>query len=284
MTAADNSYLEFLEREFGREAVDTESHSGDPVSNASDPSQRQLPVDDDMRWKRAAASVEPRSRLGALFGTTSRDIDKAARLLAGTPEFGLLPRTIRRTIDLCVAIPAFFLTLPTMAVIAAFIRAETGGPVLFWQTRVGVHGEPFRLWKFRTMRNVDLTTLADGLGPSGTLFKLRNDPRITRVGRFLRRTSLDELPQLWNVLRGNMSLVGPRPPLPAEVELYDAHRGRRLLIKPGVTGLSQLNREATTSWNQLIALEVAYVENWSPWLDLRILVNTWREAFGLRHH
>ena len=278
MTPADSSYLQFLERQFSEEALEkTEPSAADQRSSACISS-------DDERWARAATSITPRSQLGALFGTTKTDIQKAARLLAGTPEFGLLPRVVRRTIDAIIASVLLLLLGPPMLTIALAIKAEDGGPILQAHVRVGAHGRRFRLWKYRTVR-VDETpvraTLADGPGPNGVLFKLGGPSRITRVGHFLRRTSLDELPQLWNILKGDMSFVGPRAPLPQEVALYDSYQGRRLLIKPGMTGLSQLSQEASRSWDQLIALDVEYVETWSLWLDLTILVKTIREL--LRH-
>jgi lipopolysaccharide/colanic/teichoic acid biosynthesis glycosyltransferase len=157
------------------------------------------------------------------------------------------------------------------------IKATSRGPVIFRQTRVGRDGEEFVVHKFRTM-HVDaearLTELKRHNDASGPLFKMRSDPRVTPVGRWLRRFSLDELPQLWNVLKGEMSVVGPRPPLPREVEHYEDEARRRLLVKPGVTGLWQVSGRSDLSWDDSVRLDLYYVENWSPLLDLVILVRT----------
>ena len=150
--------------------------------------------------------------------------------------------------------------------------------MLFRQTRVGKDGKPFTLCKFRTMvvdaedRLTELTGLSD---TDGLLFKMRRDPRITRVGRWLRRHSLDELPQLLNVLAGEMSLVGPRPALPDETSAYGHHVRRRLAVKPGITGLWQVNGRSDLPWDEAVRLDVRYVENWSFVLDLQILWKTW---------
>src|SRR6185503_2425478 len=152
------------------------------------------------------------------------------------------------------------------------------GPALFRQTRVGRDGSHFTLWKFRTMVvGADRVALASN-DVDGPLFKLRADPRVTPVGRVLRRWSLDELPQLVNVLRGEMSLVGPRPPLPSEVARYGDDVRRRLLVKPGLTGLWQVSGRSDLPWEECVRLDLRYVENWSPALDLMIL---WKTAFAV---
>lgn len=176
-----------------------------------------------------------------------------------------------------MALVGLVVLLPVLLLIAALIKLDTRGPVLFFQTRNGIGGRPFRLVKFRTMAPgaedllIDLTDRNEG---AGLLFKIRRDPRVTRVGRVLRRLSLDELPQLWNILVGQMSLVGPRPPLPCEVEKYDDNEWRRLLVKPGLTGLWQVNGRSELSWEESIRLDLYYVENLSPVLDLTILLRT----------
>jgi lipopolysaccharide/colanic/teichoic acid biosynthesis glycosyltransferase len=167
---------------------------------------------------------------------------------------------------------------PVLAVLALAIKLGGRGPVLFRQTRVGKNGEAFSLYKFRTMivdaeqRKAQLIALNES---DGVLFKMRKDPRVTRVGAFLRRYSLDELPQLINVLIGNMSLVGPRPALPAEAILYADHVRRRLAVRPGITGLWQVNGRSDLPWDEAVRLDVRYVENWSFVLDLQILWKTW---------
>ena len=157
-------------------------------------------------------------------------------------------------------------------------HADDRGPAFFRQTRVGRDGREFRIWKFRTMRvNADseLKTLLNRQGRADKpLFKVDGDPRITRIGRLLRRTSLDEFPQLFNVLEGSMSLVGPRPQVPKEVELYDETAARRLLVKPGMTGLWQINGRSSLSWEEALRLDLFYVENWTFSMDLGILIKT----------
>jgi exopolysaccharide biosynthesis polyprenyl glycosylphosphotransferase len=170
---------------------------------------------------------------------------------------------------------------PFLLGIAIAVKVTSRGPVLFRQKRVGLRGKEFRVLKFRSMR-VDaeklLPELAERNEADGVLFKIRNDPRVTKVGRWLRLYSLDELPQLFNVLRGDMALVGPRPPLPAEVERYDVDVHRRFLVKPGITGLWQVGGRSDLSWEDSVRLDLHYVENWSFVLDLQIL---WKTAFSV---
>jgi lipopolysaccharide/colanic/teichoic acid biosynthesis glycosyltransferase len=164
-------------------------------------------------------------------------------------------------------------------VIAALVRLSSPGPVLFRQKRVGARGEPFTMLKFRSMvpdAEQQLPELIHRDEGNGVLFKVRHDPRVTRVGAWLRRYSLDELPQLINVLRGDMSIVGPRPPLPAEVELYSDDATRRLRVRPGLTGLWQVSGRSDLTWEESLRLDLRYVDNWSLTLDLAILWRTWR--------
>ncbi len=202
-----------------------------------------------------------------------------------SPELGGPRRVIKAIADRGAALVAVLLLLPLLLGIALLVRLDSRGPALFVQTRIGRHGRAFRIYKFRTMyvdaeaRLSALASLNDGAGP---LFKMRSDPRITRVGRFLRRTSLDELPQLLNVVIGDMSVVGPRPPLPAEVEKYDAVTRRRLLVQPGITGLWQVHGRSDLSWEESSRLDVRYVENWSLGFDLSILVRTVRAVVQAR--
>jgi exopolysaccharide biosynthesis polyprenyl glycosylphosphotransferase len=173
---------------------------------------------------------------------------------------------------------------PLFTVIALAIKLSDKGPVFFRQTRIGKDGHTFTLWKFRTMV-VDAETQKAELLPqndgNGRLFKMRRDPRVTRAGAWLRRWSLDELPQLLNVLFGNMSLVGPRPALPDEVAAYGDHMRRRLVVKPGITGLWQVSGRSDLSWDEAERLDVRYVENWSLALDLQIL---WKTLSAVAHH
>ncbi len=173
----------------------------------------------------------------------------------------------KRILDLALVLPLLVLTAPLLACIAVWIKLDSRGPVLFHQTRVGQGGRLFSILKFRTMV-VD----AEQRG----YYTAEHDPRITRCGALLRRTSLDELPQLLNILRGEMSVVGPRPTLPYQVEQYTPRQRRRLAVKPGVTGWAQVNGRNRLSWPQRIERDVWYVEHQSLWLDLRILARTLR--------
>ena len=195
-----------------------------------------------------------------------------------SPSFGGLPKVIKRGIDLVGAATLLVLFAPPLVAIALLIRLE-GGPVFFRQERVGRDGSRFRMWKFRSM-HVGAEQQTEGLHNvhTGPAFKMVDDPRVTRVGRVLRRASLDELPQLVNVLVGTMSLVGPRPPLPTEVDVYDDHVHRRLLVKPGMTGLWQVSGRADLSWEESVRLDLYYVENWSVALDAQIL---WKTLFAV---
>jgi exopolysaccharide biosynthesis polyprenyl glycosylphosphotransferase len=172
---------------------------------------------------------------------------------------------------------------PLLVVLAAGVKLTSPGPVLFRQKRIGVHGQEFTMLKFRSMvvdaeaRLAELKHLSEG---NGVLFKMKNDPRITRIGGILRRYSLDELPQLINVVRGDMSLVGPRPPLPQEVAGYTADAIRRLRVRPGLTGLWQVSGRSDLSWEESLRLDLRYVDNWSMALDLTILWRTWRAIVG----
>ena len=191
------------------------------------------------------------------------------------------PRTIslavKRTADFVLSLLALVAVSPMMMAIAIAIRLESSGPVFYVSERIGKRGRVFSCFKFRTMvRNAD--QLKKDLDPLNerdeVLFKVTNDPRVTRLGSFLRKYSLDELPQFFNVLRGEMSLVGPRPPIASEVEKYKLEHLRRLEVMPGLTGLWQVQARQDASFERYIALDTAYVENWSFWLDLKILFRT----------
>ena len=188
-------------------------------------------------------------------------------------------RWAKRTFDLAGASLLLLLTSPLMLFAVLAIKRHDGGPVLFRQTRVGRDGGEFAMLKFRSMVT-DAEALLAELSPrnesDGVLFKMANDPRITRPGRWLRRSSIDELPQLLNVLRGEMSLVGPRPPLPSEVSRYDADVSRRLRVRPGITGLWQVSGRSDLSWEDTVRLDLYYVDNWSMLQDLTIMTRTLR--------
>ena len=174
---------------------------------------------------------------------------------------------MNRAADVAIAGSALLLALPVLAIAALAVKLEDGGPVLYRQTRVGRNGADFELLKLRTMV-VGAETMGAGLSVN------RGDPRITRAGRLLRKLSLDELPQLWNVVRGEMSVIGPRPTLRYQVEQYDERQRHRLDVKPGITGWAQVNGRASLPWADRIELDVWYVEHRSPRVDLRILART----------
>ena len=174
---------------------------------------------------------------------------------------------MNRVLDAALAGLGLAVASPALAAAAAAIKLDDGGPVLYRQRRVGLHGEEFELVKLRTMKV--------GAERQGAGYAVNEgDPRITRVGRVLRRLSVDEIPQLWNVVRGDMSLVGPRPTLAYQVERYTPRQRRRLEVKPGITGWAQIHGRAALPWQDRIELDVWYVEHRSPWLDLKILART----------
>jgi lipopolysaccharide/colanic/teichoic acid biosynthesis glycosyltransferase len=180
---------------------------------------------------------------------------------------------VNRVADVALAGLGLVLTSPLLAAAAAAIKLEDGGPVLYRQRRVGKDGEDFELLKLRSM-----TVGAEHIGAGVAVDK--GDSRITRVGRVLRRTSVDELPQLWNVLRGDMSMIGPRPTLRYQVDRYSDRQRRRLEVRPGLTGWAQVNGRATLSWDERIELDVWYVEHRSAPVDLKILLRTPLALFG----
>ena len=195
----------------------------------------------------------------------------------GSPAAVGSPPGLKDLFDRCAAAAALILLSPLMALLAVMIWLHDRGPALFTQIRVGKDGRVFRIYKFRTMvvdaeqRRAELLASNDH---DGILFKLRKDPRVTAVGAHLRRWSIDELPQLLNVLLGDMSLVGPRPALPDEAAKYADHVRRRLVVKPGLTGLWQVNGRSDLSWEESVRLDLRYVENWSFALDLQIMWKT----------
>ena len=183
----------------------------------------------------------------------------------------------KRGIDLLLSLAALPVVLPLGLITAAVIKLDSEGPVFFKQSRIGRGGKLFTLYKFRSMfKDADekldeLDHLNEAAGP---IFKIRRDPRITRMGGLLRKSSLDELPQIINVLRGEMSLVGPRPPLPREVERYDSHQLGRLAVKPGLTCLWQVQGRSNIPFDKWVELDLEYIRNQSLWLDLKILLKT----------
>lgn len=223
---------------------------------------------------------------------TNRDIasgsDKSTFHLDVPPQYraGRAEHVIKRLIDVAGSLLFLVALAPLFAVIATVIKVNSKGPVIFRQARVGQQGTPFMFLKFRSMyMNSDIALHKEyvtkfisndqAARSADPVYKITNDPRVTPVGRFLRKTSLDELPQLWNVLRGEMSLVGPRPPLPYELECYAPWHHRRVLgVKPGITGLWQVTGRSRTTFNEMVRLDLRYVRQWSIWLDFKILLQT----------
>jgi lipopolysaccharide/colanic/teichoic acid biosynthesis glycosyltransferase len=195
-----------------------------------------------------------------------------------------LSMIVKRGIDIIGSIALLLIFAPVLAAIAVAIKLTSRGPVIFRQQRLGQFGKTFQCLKFRTMfadndpgihREYVQSFIAGKAQEAGAVYKIKDDPRITPLGRFLRRTSLDEFPQFWNVLRGEMSLVGPRPPLPYEFDAYDLwHRRRVLEMKPGVTGLWQVMGRSRTSFDDMVRMDLRYCQRWSLWLDLKILLAT----------
>jgi lipopolysaccharide/colanic/teichoic acid biosynthesis glycosyltransferase len=195
----------------------------------------------------------------------------------------------KRGLDIIVSAVLLVVSLPLWALVAALIKLDSPGPVLYVQMAMGRGGREFRFYKFRTMRSSSddgphrryLRAFVRGVGPAdrapetgGAVYKMTDDARVTRVGRFLRKTSLDELPQLINVLKGDMSIVGPRPPLPYEYELYDDWARQRLAVRPGITGLYQVTLRSRSSFQEMVAIDLDYIRRRSPRLDLMIMAKT----------
>jgi exopolysaccharide biosynthesis polyprenyl glycosylphosphotransferase len=184
----------------------------------------------------------------------------------------------KRLLDVVGAAVLLVLLAPFLALVALLVRLDSPGPVLFPQTRVGRFGALFTMWKFRSMyRDAEqrkAALLAQNEMAGGVIFKMKDDPRVTRVGRFIRKGSIDELPQLWNVLKGDMSLVGPRPPVPREVAEYTLADRRRLEVTPGITCIWQVSGRSDIPFPQQVELDVAYIESQSLWLDLVLLLRT----------
>lgn len=222
---------------------------------------------------RFAIDLFPHTRATARL----EELDGMPMLTFSTTPMSHLQLMLKRLVDMTVSTTILLLSFPLVLLIALAIKATSGGSVLFRQTRCGLSGRLFTLYKFRTMvenaeqRRWELEHLNEMNGP---VFKLRRDPRVTGVGRILRRFSLDELPQLWNVLRGDMSLVGPRPPIPEEVARYERWQRRRLSMKPGLTCLWQISGRNQVDFDRWMELDLEYIDSWTPLLDFKILLKT----------
>ncbi|EOB2765382.1 sugar transferase [Enterococcus hirae] len=191
---------------------------------------------------------------------------------------------VKRLLDILLSIIGLILTSPILLWVAVKIYLEEpGAPILFSQERVGKNKRTFKMYKFRSMctdAEEKLENLLDKNEVEGAMFKIKDDPRITKIGKFIRKTSLDELPQLWNVLKGEMSLVGPRPPLPREVRQYSHHDEQRLLIKPGCTGIWQVNGRSDVNFKEMVAMDLQYVQQRSIIIDFKIILKTiWKMLY-----
>jgi len=227
-----------------------------------------------------AAELVLSSRLADVAGPrlSFEALDGLPLIRMRIPTYSGGQHVIKRALDIIVAVCALIPIAVAYPFIALLIKLDSPGSVFFFQERVGRDGQLFKMVKFRSMRTdaeQQLAALREQNEGSGLLFKMKSDPRVTRVGRVMRRLSLDELPQFWNVLTGDMSVVGPRPPLPSEVTGYDGNVFRRLYIKPGITGLWQVSGRSDLSWDESVRLDLRYVENWSVVTDLQIM---WRTA------
>lgn len=226
----------------------------------------------------AGLSADQRSAVPAIGGRLARAGAKMLRAVTRTDA-------ARRVLDIAVSGLAVVMLAPLLAAAALAVRLESPGPVIFCQTRVGRDGQTFRMFKFRSMF-IDAEARRDALlaasDRQGICFKARNDPRVTRVGRFIRRCSIDELPQIFNVLRGDMAIVGPRPALPSEVAAYPARALGRLAVKPGITGVWQVSGRADVGFDQMIDMDLAYITARSVLLDLTLISKTFRAVLSGR--
>jgi exopolysaccharide biosynthesis polyprenyl glycosylphosphotransferase len=238
----------------------------------------------------ARTTTYPDQMLGDLAQPGGDEGEAATACLSGCFTAASIRSPAKRAVDILGASLACLLLSPILLLTAIAVKTTSRGPVIFRQTRIGEGGAPFVFLKFRSMyvdaddeahrRYVDKliagqVNCADTQAKDAAVFKITADPRITPAGKFIRKTSIDELPQLWNVLRGEMSLVGPRPPLPYEVEKYRPWHLRRILeAKPGMTGLWQVEGRSRTSFDDMVRLDLKYVEQWSLWLDLKIMIRT----------
>ena len=236
----------------------------------------------DLGWdlEGSAAELVVASRLTNVAGPRIhfRPVEGLPLMHVELPQYEGAKHVLKRALDVVASGAALVFLMPLMIVIAILVRRDSPGPILFRQERVGRGGEPFHMLKFRSMvQNAEdnIAGLLDqNQGAGGVLFKMKNDPRVTKFGQFLRTYSLDELPQLWNIFIGEMSLVGPRPPLPSEVANYEDRVHRRLYIKPGLTGMWQVNGRSDLDWDESVRLDLYYVENWSLAGDIVIMLRT----------
>lgn len=244
----------------------TGGHLREAEIYSSTPLQIQHPPDLDLVVD--LTDKEPRLEIDSRNWLTAR---------ASLPNATRLQLMTRRILDVMTASVLMVALSPLLLVAALAVRLTSPGPILFRQTRAGKGGREFTLYKFRSMyveAEEEQHELLDYNEVSGPVFKIREDPRLTRVGRLLRRSSIDELPQLWNVVRGDMCLVGPRPPIPDEVEHYTDWERQRLKVKPGITCIWQVSGRSELDFETWVKMDIEYIENWSLWLDLKLLART----------
>jgi len=244
------------------------------------------PVSADCSWLGALSDCEDMGLEIKLIPTFASLVTGHARTvnLDGIPLLGIQPQVIsgwnlvvKEVEDFILSLIALMVAAPMLALIALAIKRDSKGPILFSHDRIGKHGKRFTMYKFRTMREgaeQELERLVEQNEKQGAIFKIKDDPRLTRFGRWLRRSSLDELPQLLNVLKGEMSLVGPRPLPPYEVDLEDPWHQARMKVLPGITGLWQVNGRSDTAFEQMVHWDLTYSHGWSLWLDFTILLRT----------
>jgi exopolysaccharide biosynthesis polyprenyl glycosylphosphotransferase len=247
-------------------------------------------LEDEIAFSSLPAPAHPETDVGEGVVIDLRQDYPVIELVGAPPLPGLLgasraEEALKRLMDMVGAILGLVVLSPLFLIIAVAIRLTSSGPVFYVSDRVGRDGKTFRFLKFRTMHvtaDRDKSLLIDLNEVDGPVFKIREDPRITAFGRFLRRSSLDELPQLIHVLTGRMSLVGPRPPIPAEVAEYDDHQWRRLAVKPGLTCLWQVSGRSTLDFETWVELDLHYIENWSLLYDFQLIARTVPAVFSGR--
>lgn len=191
-------------------------------------------------------------------------------------------RILKRSFDIIASAIGLIILSPVFFIVAIAIKCDDGGPVFYDQIRVGKNGKEFKMYKFRSMRvnaEDEIEELKEHSEVDGAMFKMKNDPRVTRVGKFIRRTSIDEFPQLLNVFLGQMSIVGPRPPLPREVADYTQYDKQRLYVKPGCTGLWQVTARNSVGFQEMVNIDLNYIQHRSIWLDLKIIIKTVKVIF-----
>ena len=235
-------------------------------------------IDDALRL-----AICDRSKVSVKLLIFPEDVDQEFYNDVFTNTSGSTFHAMKRMIDIAGSLSAIVLLLPIFLVISLLVRLSSPGPIFFRQKRLGLHGREFEFLKFRTMfTNNDpsihkeyVAKLIQGHHKSSGVYKIENDPRVTRIGNFLRKSSLDELPQFFNILKGEMSLVGPRPPIPYEMEQYQTWHKRRVLeVKPGLTGLWQVRGRSRTTFDEMVRMDIQYIREQSGWLDFKILLQT----------